>query len=554
MNACANFDHRAPDYLSVFAARLKRLNEIEHDDKFEAALVAHYRENPWDFVADWGMTFDPRNVERGQLASIPFVLWPKQIDYLKWIYTRWRTGERGLVEKSRDCGVTWLSAGFACSMWLFMPGFTCRFGSRKEDLVDKSGDMDAIFPKIWYFLEHVPAIFRPIGFSDKCRAYMRIINPANGAAITGEAGDDIGRGGRASIAFVDEAAFIDHQRSVDAALSQTTNCQIDISTPNGNGNEFYKKRMRFDKTDRVFVFDWRDDPRKDDAWYQRQKAEQSELTVAQEIDRDYNASSENAFIPAKWIVAAIDAHQVLGFEPTGIRATGFDPADVGDAKAVVHRYGSVITQAKQLTQGDITDAMSWAFREADEARSDVLVYDGDGMGAPVMKVKLETMATQRAKVLAYHGSGAVFDPKGIRSTRKIFNENEKKAVDQYVNYRAQTWSWVRDRFEATHKAVELAKQGKLVKGDPDDFISLASDCADLVQLQAELSRPRRLFNGNGKIQVEDKATMKRRQVSSPNLADALVIAMSARAAEEIEKSTRKTTPDRGHGKYDWMLA
>lgn len=379
-------DFKNPQYAPIFARRAQMLEKLRADPKLLEALKIHYKTNPWDFVSDWGMTFDPRNIERGLLSSIPFVLWEKQKEYLQWMYAKWEGQERGLVEKSRDCGVTWLSVGFAVSMWCFVPGFTTGFGSRKEELVDKKGDSKSIFEKIRFFIDNIPVEFMPEKWNKRtCSAYMRIVNPDTEAAIIGESGDEIGRGGRTSLYLVDEAAFVTHQDQVDAALSQNTNCQIDVSTPNGNGNAFYKKRQRFNNTGRIFVFDWRDDPRKDDAWYAKQVAEQDEVTVAQEIDRDYNASSEDSFIPAKWVAACIDAHKVLGFEPEGIRVSFFDPADVGDAKAVVNRHGSVIRQATQKTSGDITHAIPWAFNLADDFRADVLEYDGDGMGAPARK-------------------------------------------------------------------------------------------------------------------------------------------------------------------------
>lgn len=522
MSACLAAEYAAPDYRAAFESRLRKLDEIEKSPDFAAALRVYYKDHPWDFVSDWGMTVDPRNLERGQIASVPFQLWPRQRQYLEWVFAMWKRQERGLVEKSRDCGVTWLSVGFAVSMWCFWDNFTCRFGSRKEELVDRRGDMDSIFEKVWFFIDNLPPIFRPQGFTEANRAHMRIVNPANGAAITGEAGDNIGRGGRASIAFVDEAAFIEHQMLVDAALSQTTNCQIDISTPNGNGNPFYRKRMRFDGTDKVFVFDWRDDPRKNDAWYQRQKAELDDVTVAQEIDRDYNASAENVFLPAKWVKSAIDAHKKLGFAPAGVRVTGFDPADVGDAKGVVIRHGSVITKAMQKRDGDIGQAIPWAFEAADDACSDVLAYDADGMGAPAMKIALTQLAVKRVKIVPYHGSGAVEEP----GTHQKRASTEKSNIDQFVNYRAQSWSWVRERFRKTHDAVERAAKGFLVNIDPEDLISIDSECGELVDLTAELSRPQRQFTPNGKIKVESKADMKKRGVQSPNLADALVMAMS----------------------------
>ena len=321
-------DYINPDYQAIFAKRAGKLEQLRADPALLAAVKVHYASNPWDFVSDWGVTFDPRNVERELLSTVPFVLWDKQRDYMKWVYAKWKGGERGLVEKSRDCGVTWLSVGFAVSMWLFHPGFVTGFGSRKQDLVDKIGDDKSIFEKLRFFIDYVPKEFMPVGWDKRlCSSSMRITNPDTQAHLIGELGDEIGRGGRTSIYFVDEAAFIEHQERVDAALSQNTNCQIDISTPNGNGNLFYRKRQRFEGTGRIFIFDWRDDPRKDQKWYDKQVEEQDEITVAQEIDRDYNASQEDSFIPAKWVQSAIDAHLRLGFVPSGLRTTGFDPAD-----------------------------------------------------------------------------------------------------------------------------------------------------------------------------------------------------------------------------------
>lgn len=487
------------------------------------------------------MTFDPRNLDAGLIPTMPFVLWKRQIEYLQWVYESWQLKERGLVEKSRDCGVSWLSIGFACSMWLFWKGFTCKFGSRKEDLVDKRGDLDSIFERVWFFLDSLPAVFLPEGFGTGVRAHMRVINPETDAAITGEAGDNIGRGGRSSIAFVDEAAFIDNQRKVDAALSQTTNCQIDISSVNGSGNEFYKKRMRFNNTRRVFVFDWRDDPRKTQAWYDKQCEELAEVTVASEIDRDYDASSEDAFLPAKMVRACIDAHKKLGIEPEGIRVTAFDPADTGDAKAVVNRHGIVITQAKQKKDGNITHAVPWAFDLADQHRADIFGYDGDGLGETALKMALtaparvERIRLSGIKIIAYHGSGAVVD--AGQTKRKKHNPGDRPPIDRFLNFRAQSWTWVYDRMLATYAAITRAAAGQIVTIDASMLISIDSGCDELEQLVAELSRPRREYDsGTGKIKVESKEKMKARQVDSPNLADALVIAMSMRPPPISEKS------------------
>jgi hypothetical protein len=523
-------DYLNPNYSAIFAQRAERLQRMREDPRLLAAAKVHYRRHPWDFITDFGMTFDPRKVLDGGLSNIPFICWPRQVEYLKWLESRYLHGERGLVEKSRDCGVTWLSVGWAVAHWCFDDGFAVGFGSRKENLVDKLGDPDCIFEKLRHFVAQVPAEFLPPDFSLKEHAtFMRLLSPSTGSSITGEAGDNIGRGGRKSVYFVDEAAFCERQELIDAALSQTTNCQIDISTFNGNGNAFYRKQQRFQNTDRHFVFDWRSDPRKGDAWYRKQKEEQSEETVAQEIDRDPNASNTDAFIPAKWIVSAIDAHKKLGFDASGIRTTGFDPADTGDNKGLVNRHGSIIFDAEELTHGDITTALPWAFAHADEHRADILLYDGDGMGAPAMKVKLDGMAAERFRIQPYHGSGKVRDKKKRVNPKDITSKTNE---DTYANFRSQSATWLRDRFEATYHAIQRHDQGLMINADPDDLISISSDCKHLMQLQAELSRPRRIWTKNGKIQVESKKEMKSRGVASPGLFDAAVIAFSEHKSKD----------------------
>lgn len=517
-------DWQQPDYTLIFKQRAERLEKLRGDARLLQAAKIHYKSNPWDFITDWGMTYDPRKLIDGGLANVPFLIWQRQREYLEWLEDRYSSGARGIVEKSRDCGVTWLSVGWSVAHWCFDDGFAAGFGSRKEQLVDKLGDPDSIFEKIRHFVRYLPDVFMPRGFSYREHAtFMRLLNPHSGASITGEAGDNIGRGGRKSAYFVDEAAFIEHQEMVDAALSQTTNCQIDISTFNGNGNVFYEKQQRFSGTDKHFVFDWRDDPRKDDDWYQRQRDEQSETTVAQEIDRDPNASNIDAFIPAKFVAAAIDAHVKLGFGPSGIRITGFDPADTGDNKGVVNRYGSVITEAEELTTGDITTALPWAFAHADTNRSDILLFDADGMGAPVMKVALSNLSAERFRVQPYHGSGEVRDKK-----KRVIEKDPKSKTngDSYENFRAQSATWLYNRFKATYDAVQKANDGVLVNANPDDLISISSQCKHLRQLQAELSRPQRKWSRNGKIMVESKKDMKSRGVKSPGLFDAAMMAFS----------------------------
>jgi hypothetical protein len=40
------------------------------------ALTQFYRNDPAQFIIDWGMTTDPRNLDYGLPATIPFLLFP----------------------------------------------------------------------------------------------------------------------------------------------------------------------------------------------------------------------------------------------------------------------------------------------------------------------------------------------------------------------------------------------------------------------------------------------------------------------------------------------
>lgn len=518
----SGFDFKNPDYPAIFEQRAEFLTALRGTPDGFSKLRAHYKNAPWDMVNDWGMTFDPRALTAGGLANLPFVLWPRQKDFLQWLTERYLAGENGLVEKSRDCGVTWLTVGWSACMWCNWAGFSAGFGSRKEEIVDKIGNPDCIFEKLRHFIKFLPTELLPQGFeSDRDARHMGLYSPHTGASITGEAGDNIGRGGRKSIYIVDEAAFIEHQDLVNKALSATTNCQIDVSTVNGNGNAFYRKRMRFDNTPRIFIFDWRDDPRKDDDWLKKRKLEMTEAEVASEILRDYNASQEDSFIPAKYVAASIDAHKRLGFDGAGIRVTAFDPADTGDAKAVLSRHGSVIVQAKAITTGDITTALPEAYAIADKMRADAFVFDADGMGTVAIKLGADRLNAGRMHVSPYRGSGKVKNPLTTFADSQTNRKTNKEALE---NYRAQSWLMLHDRFERTYNAIQQLEAGHIIRANPDELISISTDCEHWQQLQAELSRPKRIFSANGKIAVESKKSMKSRGVDSPNLADALVMA------------------------------
>jgi len=372
-----NFDFLDPDYTAVFKHRADKLSIIRKDPEKLAALKVYYKANLADFISDWGMTFDPRNADIGLPTTIPFILFDKQRDYCGWVLDHWKGREGGLVEKSRDMGLSWLSVAIASAIWIFYPGVVIGFGSRKEEYVDKLGSPKSLFWKARKFIELLPREFRPINWEGP---FMKIINNDNGSYIVGEAGDNIGRGDRSSIYFVDESAFIERQDHVAAALSQTTNCQIDVSTPNGNGNAFYQKRHS-GKVD-VFTFHWKDDPRKDDDWYLEQKKKLDDVIIAQEIDIDYNASTADSWISGD-LVEVAQGMGVADIEAIGPLVVSIDAAHMGDDESVIgSRCGRVCYDQKIYKKLDGPDLAGRTVEYCDNHTKEpaLIIIELDGPG------------------------------------------------------------------------------------------------------------------------------------------------------------------------------
>lgn len=522
------FDFKNPDYTEVFNWRLERLNNIRNNPKVLPALRSYYKTDPAQFLIDWGVTFDPRNAERGLPALMPFLLFPRQEEWVAWFLERWKSREPGLCDKSREMGVSWLTVSVSCALCLFTEGVVVGFGSRKEEYVDKKGDPKSLLYKARQFMSHLPPEFRG-NWNERTHApYMRIEFPETGSVIAGESGDGIGRGARASFYFVDESAWMPRPELIDASLSQTTNCRMDISTPRGSNNPFARKR--FGGKISVFTFHWRDDPRKDDAWYEKQcKDIDDPVVIAQEIDLDYTASIEGILIPSAWVQSSIDAHIKLNIKPSGIRVAGIDIADEGkDKNAFCGRYG-ILIEYLDLWSGkgaDIYDTVVKSINLCDALEYPVAYYDADGLGAGargdarVINAKRVENEQEEISFNPFRGSGSVVDPEGDPFKNNDDERNRGKGrtnEDFFKNAKAQAWWALRRRFQLTHRAVSEG-----LPFNPDEIISISKNISNLSMLTAELSQPAYAQDDVGKILVKKNPE----GAKSPNLADSVMIAFA----------------------------
>ena len=514
-------------YLAEFKKRIKLIRLLDKSPSKVAAIKLHYKNNPIDFINDWCVTHDPRDAT---LRLKPFILYPIQEQYVKFLIGCIFDKANGITDKSRDMGATYVACAVSLWLWLFHANITIGWGSRKEEYVDRRGDLKAIFPKIRQMINYLPKFLLPKGFSlDTNAPHMRILNTENGSSIIGESGFSLGRGGRTTVYFKDEAAFYEQPELIEAALGDNTDVQIDISTFNGTNNIFYRRAMSaeiwqedklYEKgATRRFILDWRDHPLKTQEWYEmrRKKAENEGLMhlFAQEVDRDPTGSQDCIIIKQEWVKSAIDAHIKLGFGEEGERIAGQDVADEGgDKNALIIRKGVILRHASHWG-GDAGEAAKVAVPVCIENSVNYIYYDSIGVGAGfktgINNIQESGGLPKSIRVMPWNAGSSPIDPDDHIIEGDF---NSPTNVNQYANLKSQSWWRLRTRFYKTWRAIVHGE-----KYSHDELISLDSTLPLLHQLCNELSQANYKYNSTGKVLVDKKPD----GAKSPNLADATVI-------------------------------
>lgn len=531
-SSIASSNHDDSDWhakvLAAIDTRFAYLQAIEAaGDEARQLEMRSCAADPVYWINNWVWTGDPRKSLDG-LPISPMVLWAKQVEYIRWLQEREATQTSGLVEKSRDAGATWLTVAYVVHAWLFRPSFSAGFASRDFGEVDQLGNPDTIFEKIRFLINNLPVWMLPKGFkaSEHCNL-ARIVNPANGSTITGEGGKNIGHGGRKSIFAVDESARLEHPELVDTGLSFNTNVRIDISTPNGAGNPFFEKR--FGGTIAVFVFDFRDDPRKNKTetlpdgrviypWYEEQKKKFPAHIVASQVDRDYLGSIEGVCIPAQWVRAAVGL--VLPKGGWGPTCAGLDVSegDGGpDYSVWIPRFGPMIGEPVAW-KGLMPSKTAYRARDLTaKHRMPVLFYDRPGPGIGIQ----DKFADLEDQKLPFR---VVPVRTGLPASEMVWPDGQLSS-QKFVNIKAELWWIVRTRFERTY---EFVTEGTAYP--PEDLISLPDPKGwdkerawPVQQLIQELSSVKVGYNEAGKVLIESKKALKSRGIKSPDFADALVL-------------------------------
>lgn len=301
----------------------------------QAAVKAQCANDIFFFIYYFVCTFDPRMQAKEKVMEM--VLYPYQITFIKWLCGHidacLGTIEKRnlLLEKSRDMGASWLVIIVIIWYWLFHDG-SFLFGSRKEEEVDKHGDMDTPFEKARFILRTIAGQapwLLPEGFDLKTHATYLLLRKPNseGGQITGEsANPEFSRGGRNIMNIFDEMPVWGNDDSAWTAASQSCSIRLGIGTPKGPFGTFAnlanpkpgKEAERVHK----FRMHWTLHPikaaglRKDhegkptSPWYEEQKATMTPEAVAAELDINYTGSVKGLVFPDYY-----DRHQARGLKP-----------------------------------------------------------------------------------------------------------------------------------------------------------------------------------------------------------------------------------------------
>lgn len=548
-------DQPSPLMASIEAsveARLEHLIEVERGGidaiNIELAICGDGREGLFYWFKWYAWTYDPRNaLEIPPLpANLPFDLYPKQEELIDWFLDMMHRREDGCLKKSRDVGFTWLAGSFAWWHWRWVDGFKTTFGSRKSEYVDRIGDPDSIFEKIRLLYQALPKWMLPPGFiAYQHDNHMLMVNPVNGNTIRGEGGEEMGRGGRSTLYFIDEAAKIEHADRVDAATSGNTDVRIWGSSinPQNENNLFQRKYTSF-PPERVFRYHYSDDPRKTPEWVVRKKASVTNETWEAEYEINDSYTVEDICIPQLWVKAAQRIKKLCHEKgiPLLPKIEGIAGGDVGGGKAqsvVIARFGAVVANPKSWTNPDTIDT---ALKMLDYCQDLKLPLRPDGHEPKVRSLHYDSIAIGQGvsatmKRNPRRGLIVAGVDVGKEATDTTWPDGEK-AHEKFTNLKAEAWWTARERFKRTYEMV-LWLEGKsleegALKHQPDDCIALPEESGDqlMQRLCSQLSSVKWVRTETGKVQMESKKSMAARGLASPDYADALILTFTGNTNAE----------------------
>ena len=222
-------------------------------------------------------------IQHPHKGKIKFNLYPFQESTL----TELRDHDYNVILKSRQLGISTLSAGY--SLWLML------FHNDKNILViaTKQEVAKNLVTKVRVMHDGLPGWLKGNCVEDN-KLSLRFSNGSQVKAVSSSG--DAGRSEALSLLIIDEAAFVDSIDEIWASSQQTLATgggAIVLSTPNGTGNFFHKTWVGAEAGTNGFnpiKLHWTLHPDREQDWRAKQDQLLGEKMAAQECDCDFITS------------------------------------------------------------------------------------------------------------------------------------------------------------------------------------------------------------------------------------------------------------------------
>ena len=215
-------------------------------------------------------------------GKIYFNLYPFQEKSLEEL----KDNRYNIILKSRQLGISTLTAGYALWKMIFKSDFNCLVIATKQDVAKN------LVTKVRVMNENLPKWLKGQTVEDN-KLSLKYGNGSQIKAISSKG--DAGRSEALSLLIFDEAAFIDKIDDIWTAAQQTLatggDC-IALSTPNGVGNWFHKQWVDAEAGGEFnpIKLHWTVHPDRDEDWREKQTALLGQKMAAQECDCDFISS------------------------------------------------------------------------------------------------------------------------------------------------------------------------------------------------------------------------------------------------------------------------
>ena len=219
-------------------------------------------------------------------GKILFNLFPFQDKSL----TEFKNFDYNIILKSRQLGISTLTAGYALWSMIFNDDFNVLVIATKQDVAKN------LVTKVRVMHQYLPSWLKTDTVEDN-KLSLRYENGSQIKAVSAAA--DAGRSEALSLLVMDEAAFIKEIDDIWASAQQTLATggkAIILSTPNGTGNFFHRTWVKAEEGSNKFNtirLHWTVHPERHQAWRDEQDGLLGPKMAAQECDCDFVASGRS---------------------------------------------------------------------------------------------------------------------------------------------------------------------------------------------------------------------------------------------------------------------